>query len=52
MICEFFGFDEEIVAGNITYKHLALIPFLAGVLVLAYYYLYWKPKHSNEPETM
>ena len=52
MISEFFEFDTNIVTGNITYKHLALIPFLSGVLILAYYYLYWKPKHKNEPETM
>ncbi|HEX5151384.1 MAG TPA: hypothetical protein VFW07_08040 [Parafilimonas sp.] len=52
MISEFFEFDSKFVAGNITYKHLALIPFLTGVVVLAYYYLYWKPKHKNEPETM
>jgi len=52
MISEFFGFDEEIVTGAITYKHLALIPFGAGVLVLGYYYLYWKPKYGNETETM
>ena len=52
MISEFFEFDAKLVAGDITYKHLALIPFLTGVVVLAYYYIYWKPKHKNEPETM
>lgn len=43
MISEFFGFDEVVISGWFTYKHLALIPFGAGVLVLAYYYLYWHP---------
>ncbi len=52
MISEFLGFDEKIVTGDITYKHLALIPFLSGVVILGYYYLYWKPKHKHEPETM
>lgn len=52
MISEFFEFDTNIVAGDITYKHLALIPFLSGVIILAYYYIYWKPKHGDEPETM
>ena len=52
MISEFFEFDSKFVAANITYKHLALIPFLTGVVILAYYYIYWKPKHANEPETM
>jgi len=52
MISEFFEFDSKLVAGNITFKHLALIPFLTGVIILAYYYIYWKPRHKNEPETM
>ncbi|HVX52780.1 MAG TPA: hypothetical protein VHB48_21650 [Chitinophagaceae bacterium] len=52
MISEFFGFDAYIVTGAITFKHLALIPFLAGVFTLGYYYLHWKPAHKNEAETM
>ena len=47
MMSEFFGFDAEIVVGNITFKHLAMIPFLTGVIILAYYFLYWKQKHKN-----
>ncbi len=47
MISEFFGFDEHIVTGQITYKHLALIPFTIGLLVLGYYYLYWKIKYKD-----
>lgn len=52
MIAEFLGFDEKIIYGSITYRHLTLIPFGIGVLALAYYYLYWKPLHKNRPETM
>lgn len=52
MISEFLHFDADIVTGSITFKHLAMIPFLTGVLILAYYYLYWKPKHKHEPESM
>jgi hypothetical protein len=52
MISEFAGFDEDIIFGNVTYKHLTMIPFAIGVIILAYYYLYWKPKHADEPETM
>ncbi len=40
MISEFFGFDEYIVWGWITGKHLALIPFLSGAAILLYYYLF------------
>jgi len=52
MISEFFGFDSHLVYGNITYKHLAVIPFSVGLLILAYYYLWFKPKHKELAETM
>lgn len=48
MITEFLGFDEAIVTGNISYKHLALIPFGIGLLVLGYYYLYWRLRHKHQ----
>jgi hypothetical protein len=52
MTSEFFHFDAAIVTGNITYKHLAMIPFCIGVLLLAYYYLWHKPRHKGEVGTM
>lgn len=52
MIAEFFGFDEHHVFGDYTYKHMAVIPFVLGILVMLYYYLYWRPRHSEEMETM
>ena len=52
MISEFFHFDTIIVYGNITYKYLAIIPFSIGILLLAYYYLMWKPTHKNTVELM
>jgi hypothetical protein len=52
MISEFFEFDTNIVYRNITYKHLAIIPFSIGILILAFYYLYWNPRHKDEIETM
>ncbi|GAA0543006.1 hypothetical protein [Chitinophaga japonensis] len=52
MISEFLHFDADIVTGDITYKHIAVIPFTLGVLILAYYYLVYKPRHRNEVETM
>ena len=52
MISEFFGFDSNIVFGAVTYKHLAMIPFCIGVIILGYYYLYFKPKHKGEADTM
>jgi len=52
MISEFWGFDEEPLTGILSYKHLALVPFGLGVLTLAYYYVYFKPKHKELAETM
>lgn len=52
MISEFFHFDNNIIYGNITGKHLAMIPFLLGVVMLAYYYIWWRPRHKHELETM
>ena len=52
MISEFFHFDTMIVYGNITYKYLSIIPFSIGILLLAYYYLVWKPTHKHIEEKM
>jgi hypothetical protein len=52
MISEFFHFDEALVFNNFTYKNLAVIPFTLGILILAFYYLWWKPKNKHQAETM
>lgn len=36
MIGEFYGWDE----GTFGARHLALVPFTAGLLILAYYYIF------------
>ncbi|GAA4310875.1 hypothetical protein [Compostibacter hankyongensis] len=52
MISEFLHFDETVITGGITYKYLALIPFTLGILILAYYYLGYKPAHPEEEGTL
>src|SRR5665647_916862 len=52
MISEFLHFDSFTIYGDITYKHLAIIPFALGILILAYYYIWWKPRHKDFEETM
>jgi hypothetical protein len=52
MISEFLEFDTDIVIGAITYKHISVIPFAIGILILAYYYILWKPRHVEEVETL
>lgn len=52
MVSEFFHFDSAIVFGTVTYKHLAMIPFSIGVVALAYYYLWHKPRHKNIEGTL
>lgn len=50
MVSEFFHFDALVIFGDLTYKHLALIPFVSGILILAFYYLYYQPTHKDESE--
>jgi hypothetical protein len=52
MCSEYLGVDNHVVFGNITVKHLAMIPFTTGVLILGYYYAIYKPKHEREPQTL
>jgi len=52
MISEFFQFDTQPLIGSLSFKHLALIPFGLGLILLIFYYLYWKPRHRDELETM
>lgn len=44
MIAEFFGFDELPIWNGYEGKHLAMIPFLIGVVILAWYYLFQRTK--------
>lgn len=52
MISEFLHFDTGVVYGDITFKHLSIIPFTIGILILAYYYLVWKIRHKDAVETL
>ncbi len=52
MMAEFFEFDTISIYRDITYKYLAVIPFSIGILILTWYYLYWKPTNKNAVETM
>ncbi len=52
MISEFFKFDTLKFYGDITYKYLSIVPFTIGILILAYYYLIWKPMNPNKQESM
>lgn len=52
MVSEFLGFDTRVLFGEYTFKHLAIIPFVIGILMLGYYYIIWRPLHKNAVETM
>jgi len=52
MISEFLQFDAKPLWRQFTYKHVAIIPFVLGILMLAYYYIWWRPRHRNAIETM
>ena len=47
MISEFLHFDTNVLFGEYTFKHLAIIPFLMGIALLGYYYLWWSPRNKN-----
>ncbi len=50
MCTEFLEIDGSKVFGDITFRHLTLIPFLLGVACLAYYYLIWAPRNPENVE--
>lgn len=52
MVSEFLHFDTKPLLGNYTFKYLAIIPFVFGIFVLAFFYLIWQPRHKEELETM
>jgi len=52
MISEFFGFDTVRIWGNLTGKHMALLPFTTGLVVLLYYYLVQKPRETRKAQAV
>ncbi len=51
MISEFFHFDETVLLLGIEGKYVAVLPFVIGLLFLAYYYLF--PRNENaRPRTI
>lgn len=52
MISEFFGFDEAKVFGPYEGKYIAMIPFIIGVLILAWYYLIQRPKEVKSKQAV
>lgn len=52
MILKFLHFDEGIVRGIYTYKHLAVISFLIGLEHVLYYYLIYQWKHYSRSVIM
>lgn len=47
MISEFLEIDTKMAFSGISYKHLAVFPFVLGLLILAFYYLWWKPRNKH-----
>ncbi|HEX6171149.1 MAG TPA: hypothetical protein VFZ33_15790 [Chitinophagaceae bacterium] len=52
MISEFWGFDEVKVIGQYEGKHFAMIPFIIGVVILAWYYLIQRPKEVKSEQVV
>ena len=53
MISEFMVFDSlPLNFYDFSFKDLTAIPFALGILILAFYYLWWKPRNREVVETM
>lgn len=54
MVSEFLGFDSIHLFNSYSGKHLALVPFLIGIAILARYYLFQRRQELKEkqPVTM
>lgn len=52
MISEFYGFDERHIWNGYEGKHLAMIPFIIGVLILAWYYLIQRTREIKEEQVV
>ena len=52
MFSEFYGFDETQILGDYQGKHLAMIPFTIGVLILAWYYLIQRRKERKDEQVV
>lgn len=50
MISEFLGFDTILVGNTIEGKHLAIIPFVIGLLILVYYYVVQRPRETKQEQ--
>ena len=47
MISEFFKFEAIHIFGIYIYKNLAVIPFGIGIIILAWFYLWWEPRNKK-----
>jgi hypothetical protein len=48
MVSEFLGFDTVPILFGIEGKYLTTIPFAIGIIFLAYYYIFQKPREREE----
>lgn len=48
MVSEFFGFDDVHIWQGLEARHFAILPFVAGIIILAYYYLVQRGKEKKE----
>lgn len=52
MISEFFAFDDMKLFNGYEGKHLAMIPFVIGVMILAWYYLIDRRKELKKEQVV
>jgi L-asparagine transporter-like permease len=52
MVTEFFAFDTVPLWGPFTGKHIALVPFIIGILLLAKYYFFQRRKEESSEQAV
>ena len=52
MISEFYGFDEVAIWNGYEGKHIAMIPFVIGIVILAWYYIFERPKEMRKEKVV
>jgi hypothetical protein len=52
MISEFIEFDSTVIWREFTGKHIALIPFITGMVILLYYYIIQRPREIRNHKSV
>ena len=52
MVSEFWGFDEVAIWRHFEARHFSLVPFVLGILILGYYYIFKKRQEESAAQVV